>query len=347
MFKINVIDNNDAPTTVLINGKAYEGVPENNIAATVGTLDALDEDINQMHTFSIVGNGSSFVVDGRILKLADGVSFDYEAESVHTLMLNVTDNGTPSKSAVSSIRINVINVNEVPTGIRLTRSNIDENSFEDTVIANISVTDPDDTVNKPVGYHICNLIDSANGRFKIVEGLTLAVGSGELNYEIHNNHSVHVRCSDGELEVTKRFIITVNDVNEAPTKIALSNKKIAENVKDRFHIGTLTTVDPDNLASSRQSFSYNIVGSMSSFEVNGSSLYSKAPLNYETTPTLSVLISSTDTGKPALVRYESIRIEIIDKNDAPADILVCSLFASEYNLFLHASPCYAIARAIF
>ena len=330
MFKINVIDINDAPTTVLINGKTYEGVPENSVAATIGTLDTVDEDMNQEHTFSIVSNSSSFVVDGRILKLANGVSLDYEAKSAYSLILNVTDNGMPQKSILSTIRINVINVNEVPTDIQLSRSNIDENSIEGTAIANISVIDPDDAVSRRVGYHICSLIDSANGRFKVVNGFTLAVESKELNYEQYHNHSLRMQCSDGEITFTKTFVIILNDVNEAPTQIRLSNNKVTENLKSRNLIGYLATADPDNFVSSRQSFLYSIVGSGSIFEVNGNSLYCNAPLDYETTPTLTVMVSSTDNGVPALTRYESIRIEIVNINDAPTDILVCLLFLVAY-----------------
>ena len=323
MFQINVLDSNDAPTNVLINGKKYEDVPENSVAATVGTLFAVDEDRNQTHMFSIVGNDSSFELDDLLLRLSDGVSFDYEVKRAYTLLLNATDDGEPSKYTVSSIQINVINVNEAPTDIKLSRTDVDENSIEGTVIANIVVTDPDDVVSKRIGYHICTLIDSANGRFKIVNGLTLAVGPGELNYELYDNHSVSLQCSDGELTFTKTFTIIVNDVNEVPTKITLSNNKVAENLKNLFLIGALSTTDPDNLVSSRQSFSYGIVGKDPRFEVNGSSLYSKTPFDYETTPVLSVMVSSRDDGEPALMRYENLRIEIVDKNDAPRDILVC------------------------
>lgn len=329
MFQINVLDSNDAPTDVLINGKKYENVPENNVGAIVGTLFAVDEDRNQTHTFSIVGNDSTFDLDDTLLRLAYDVSFDYEVKRVYKLLLNVIDDGDPSKYTVSSIQINVINVNEAPTDIKLSRTDVDENSIEGTVIANIAVTDPDDVVSKRIGYHVCSFIDSANGRFKIVNGLTLAVGPGELNYELYDNHSVSLQCSDGELTFTKTFTIIVNDVNEVPTRITLSNNKVAENLKNRNLIGTLSTTDPDNLASSRQSFSYSVVGNDSRFEVNGSSLYSKTPFDYETTPVLSVMVSSTDDGKPALTRYENLRIEVVDRNDAPRDILISNSAVNE------------------
>ena len=325
-------DSNDAPTSVLINGKNYEEVPENSVAATVGTLFAVDEDKNQSHIFSVVGNDSSFVVSGRMLKLADGVSFDYEAKSVYTVLINVTDNGVPSASTVSSIRVNVINVNEAPIDIMLSRADIDENSIEGSVVANITVVDPDDVLKKSSNYHTCILTDSANGRFKIVDGLTLSVGSGELNYERQDNHSVTLQCSDGELTFTKTFTINVNDINEVPTRVLLSNNKVAENIQGRNSIGVLSTTDPDNLVSNRQSFTYGIFGNDSRFEVSGNTLYSKVPFDFEATPMLSVVVSSTDNGKPALTKLEVIRIEIVDRNDIPKDILVCILSIFAYGI---------------
>ena len=329
-FKIDVKDSNDVPTSVLIDGKTYEEVPENSLAATVGTLFAVDEDKNQSHIFSVVGNDSSFVVNGRVLKLADGVSFDYETKSVYTVLINVTDNGVPRASSVSSILVNVINVNEAPTDMMLSRTDIDENSIEGSVVANITVIDPDDVLNKSGNYHTCILTDSANGRFKIVGGLTLSVGSGELNYERQYNHSVTLQCSDGELTLTKTFTINVNDINEVPTRVLLSNNKVAENIQGRNSIGVLSTTDPDNLVSNRQSFTYRIFGNDSRFEVSGNTLYSKVPFDYEATPILLVVVSSTDNGKRALTRVERIRIEIVDKNDEPKDISVCTLIVFAY-----------------
>ena len=303
-------------------------MPENSLGAIVGTLFAVDEDKNQTHTFSVVDSGAlhlsanPFVVNDRVLKLADGESLDYEAKNVYTVSINVTDNGVPKASVISTIQVRVTNVNEAPTDIQLSRNDIDENSIEGIVLANITVTDPDDALNKTTKYHSCILTDSANGRFKIIDRLTLAVGAGELNYERQSNHSITIQCSDGELTFTKTFTMNLNDVNEMPTRVMLSSNKIAENTQARHAIGVLSTADPDNLVFNRQSFAYRIFGNDSRFEINGNTLYSKVPFDFETTPTLTVKVSSTDNGNPAMTRLENIRVEVVNRNDIPKDISV-------------------------
>lgn len=325
-FTINVKDANDAPVEVLINGKKYEEIPENSPGAAIGALLAIDEDKNQSHTFSVAGNdvmGTIFEINGSMLKIADGVSLDYEAKNVYTLSINVTDNGVPEASTVSTIEVRVKNVNEAPTDVVLSKDIVDENSAAGTVVANITVVDPDDVSYKRIKYHSCTLRDSAQGRFKIIDRLKLAVDSGGLNYEQQSNHSVTLQCSDGALTLLKTFTIALNDVNEMPSALILSNNKIDENIQSRHAIGYLSTMDPDNLVAIRQSFTYKVVGNDSRFEIKGNTLFSTTPFDFETNPVHSVVVSSTDNGDPALTKMQNMRIEVVDKNDAPIDLMVC------------------------
>lgn len=75
----------------------------------------------------------------------------------------------------------------------------------------------------------------------------MQVANGSLlDFEAATNHEITVKSTDaGGLSIEKTLIININNVNEAPTAIQLSNTSINENsLKDTF-IGSLTTTDPD------------------------------------------------------------------------------------------------------
>ncbi|NJL78239.1 MAG: tandem-95 repeat protein [Richelia sp. RM2_1_2] len=102
--------------------------------------------------------------------------------------------------------------NRPPVDILLSNADIDENSSNDTVIGNLTTTDPDigDT-------HTYSLIDDAGGRFAI-NGNQLVVANGSLlDFETNTSHSITINTQDaGGLNYQETFTIAIDDVNEMP-----------------------------------------------------------------------------------------------------------------------------------
>ena len=324
-FTINLVDMNDRPRGILINGKVTESIRENIAGAAIGTLTTIDDDRNQTYTFRLVNNpGGKFAILGNYFTLASGVSLDYEAAPSYDITLEVSDSGTPSLSFISNVTVNVLNVNEAPTDIVLTGLKVTENSPPGTLVANISVTDPDDKTSPSRLYHSCVLTNTAGGRFQI-NGDKLIVGSASINYEANKLHNITIRCSDQALSATKTFTVTVIDINEKPTSIKLSSYSIEENLAGQIVVGVLSTTDPDNEMINKQSFVYRLTGANASnslFRIQGNSLICTRPLDYEFSPMLRVSIVSTDNGSPAMDVYQTLNVQVVDKNDVPQDILV-------------------------
>ena len=91
----------------------------------------------------------------------------------------------------------------------------------------MTTTDPDagDTFTYTL---VAGAGDTDNASFGIVGGqlVTAAV----FDFETKASYSVRVRTTDGGgLTFEKAFVITVNDVNEAPTDVALSSSSVDEN----------------------------------------------------------------------------------------------------------------------
>lgn len=163
-------------------------------------------------------------------------------------------------------------------------------------MANITTDDPDNGGSKGVWQtHSCQLIDSAQDRFKIFNN-TLVVSAGSLNYELSNSHSIIVQCTDSgtkPLSIQKSFVIQVIDVNERPEQIILSNNQLPENGGPLF-VGELSTRDPDQA----QSFVYSLVSANREnvFYINGSQLWTNESLNYENRSSWDLMINTADQG---------------------------------------------------
>ena len=63
--------------------------------------------------------------------------------------------------------------------------------------------------------------------------------------ETKAEYTIQVTSNDGKNDISKNFTIYVNNLNEPPTNIELSNSSVNENVDIGFEIGTFTTTDED------------------------------------------------------------------------------------------------------
>ena len=122
----------------------------------------------------------------------------------------------------------------------------------------------------------------------------------------------------------KSFVILVQDINEAPTNIALSNEKVQENKKGGIAVAQLNVTDPDNVKAQVQSVSFSILSSNPNlpFQIQNDALVTTRGLNFENTAQWTFRIKATDDGRPALSRTQTVTIQVIDVNDAPDGLTV-------------------------
>ena len=126
-----------------------------------------------------------------------------------------------------------------------------------------------------------------------------------------------MRTTDqGGLWYEEAFTITINDVNETPTDIALSAVSINENVGANSTVGTLSTTDPDT----GNTFTYTLVSGTGStdngaFNISGSNQLTAAIFNYEVKSTYSIRVQSTD--QDGLSTQIVFAINIVNVNEPP------------------------------
>ena len=141
-----------------------------------------------------------------------------------------------------------------------------------------------------------------------------------FDFEQQSNYSIRVSSTDlAGASITSIFTITITDVNEAGTVLALSGNQIDENSPASTPIGTLSTVDPD----AGDSYTYSLVAGTgdddnASFRINGTSLESAAIFDHESQESLSIRVRSTDSQGNAL--EEVFSITVADVNEDPTAI---------------------------
>ncbi len=320
-----VVGGNNPPTDInLSNSSVAENQPAN---TTVGTLSTTDPDAGESFTYALVSNGiacpgavdnASFSITGSTLKTA--ATFDYETKNSYTICVRSYDH--VGMSFDKQFTISVTNVNEAPV-VNAATFSLNENSANGTAVGTVTFSDPD---------------NGQSGSFSIISGNTggafaINASSGQitvnnsaaLNYEATPTFHLTVQVTDNgtpPASGSNTITINLNDVNEAPTDISLSNNTVAENQPINTVIGTLSTTDPD----SGNIFTYSLVnggGSCpgtdnASFNINGNQLRTSAAFNYEAKNSYVICVRSTDQG--SLSVDKPFTITILNLNEAPTDI---------------------------
>ena len=126
-------------------------------------------------------------------------------------------------------------------------------------------------------------------------------------------HDVNLTVTDGTNTVAQNFQITVANVNDTPTDIALSNNSITENNATGITIGTLSTIDIDL----GDSFTYSFCGGTddANFSISSNNLQTNAVFNYEVKSSYSVCIRTKDSGNVTFDK--TFAITILNINEAP------------------------------
>ena len=277
------------------------------------TMSATDADGNAL-TFSIVGpptNGtlSNFGApscSGNPSTCTETVDYHPTSGYIGPDSFTFKANDGQADSNTATVEITVASVNDPPTDIALSNNSIDENQPSGTTIGSLTPTDADTGENftftlQPAG---CSQSFPDSNSFSTT-GNSLKWGASYALRRRSSYLALPSRVTDDgtpNLSFDKQFTINVNNVDEAPTDIQLSNNSIAENQASGTDIGTLTTSDPDNGDTAAYTLANTGCGGgsndNSSFQiggVNSDKLQSAASFNFETKSSYTVLAPARQT----------------------------------------------------
>jgi len=311
-FIISVANVNETPTNIaLSNTSVAENQPINTL---IGAFTATDPDAGGSFTYSFVSgsnDNAKFVISGN--QLQTGEIFDYETKISYTIQIRVTDQGSLTFDKSFSITINDLAENAAPTNITLSAITIAENQIANTVVGNLTTTDPN------VGDNFTYSLAAGgtdNSSFNILSN-QLRINA-PFDFENKSSYAILIRSTDnGGLFFDKAFIITVNNVNETPTNITLSNTTIAENQPSNTVVGTLTTTDPDI----SDTYTYTLAAGgtdNAKFNILVNQLRTSEEFDFEVLSSYSIKIRSTDQN--GLYFEKDFAISVTDVNEGTANI---------------------------
>ena len=280
LSKAEVQENREAGTTV--------GNFSTTSAITLAYSLPNDQADNQF--FRIV-NGNELVTDA---------VFDRETKASYTIRVTAT-------YAVGSVQqdftITILNVDETPTNITLDKTTIAEN------LANATVgTFQTEGGQGPFTYTLTGN-NNDNSLFSI-DGSQLKTNSG-LNFEADPSLEIEV-TSTNDGSITRRFTITVTNVEEPPTDILLSSNTVNENEPRNTQVGTFSVTGGAQVPVSYQFFGGG-TNDNNSFQLDENRLLTNAVFDREVKATYTIRIRAIGDGSFT----KNFTITITNVNDAP------------------------------
>ncbi|XP_008584112.1 PREDICTED: protocadherin alpha-11-like [Galeopterus variegatus] len=313
-YKVRLIENADKGTLVI-------------------RLNATDRDegVNGEVTYSLISikpnRRSLFTLDKNHGEVRVNGTLDYEENKFYEIEVQATDKGNPPMAGHCTVWVEILDTNDNSPEVTVTSLSLPvrENTQPSTVIALISVSDPDSGVN---GQVTCSL--TPHVPFKIVstyKNYYSLVLDSTLDRESVSAYELVVTARDGgspSLWATASVSVEVADVNDNAPAFAQPEYTVfvKENNPPGCHIFTVSARDAD--AQENALVSYSLVerrvgeralSSYVSVHAESGKVYALQPLDHEELELLQFQVSARDAGVPPLGSNVTLQVFVLDEND--------------------------------
>jgi hypothetical protein len=318
---ITISDVNEAPVFAT---PYFFTINENSPAGSVlGTLHATDPDPGQTVVYTIInGNlGNAFALDpiSGALTVRQASALDFETTQVFNLTIQAMDNGVPTLTKNTTVSISLRDVNDPPK-ISDQAFQLDENTANQIVVGTVIATDQD------AGQTVSYQIDSGNdgGAFAInpATGVLTVANSAAVDFETHPTFQLVIRVTDtaSPTPASSTGLVTVSlrNLNEPPV-IPAQSLSIPENSAPGTLIGAVNAHDPEPGQTIQYSIDSGNINGVFAINVNTGVLTvaNPAALDFETNPTIVLVVRGTDNANPPLSATGFVTINVLDVNEKP------------------------------
>ncbi|XP_029368008.1 protocadherin gamma-A11-like [Echeneis naucrates] len=333
---ITVLDVNDnAPVFTQTVYKA--SVKENSLKGTIITkVSASDADkgsngeVSYTISHNMIGTSNLFHIseDGHLI--LDG-PIDFEKARNYEIDVEAVDRGGLSDSSKVIIDVGDINDNSPVINMISSSNSVGEDSPSSTVVAVMSITDPDSEENGKV-----RCVINRNIPFKITStssNFYSLLTDSELDRERASEYNITVTCSDEgvpSLSSSVTLTLQISDVNDNPPVFERSSYEayLVENNTPGLSIFTVRARDADWNQNARVSYiledsSVNGVPVSSYVSVSADSgvIHAVRSFDYEQIKDFQFHVKAQDGGSPPLSSNVTVKILIQDQNDNPPQVL--------------------------
>jgi len=297
---VNALNENDTAPVVL--AKTLN-IPENQLTETlVYKMEVTDVDGQTAFTYKITdgnqdGKFSIHQEKGEI-KIANQIDYETDKRN-YTLEVVVNDGLNETKAYISFI---IDNVNDISPVVETATIPVSEAAAIGTVIYKLQPTDVDG--DKVFSYSIENTNPVP---FEVSPAGEIKVKS-VLDYENVKRYELKVGVSDGLIKGTYLFTVNVQNENDQPTFITITNDRVSEKALNGTIIGSFLSEDVDGL----DKMTYSLVAGSGDkdnayFRVDGDALKLNQPVDYEKQKTYSIRVKAKDTdadhGETVIIIY--------------------------------------------
>ncbi|XP_041349525.1 cadherin-23-like [Gigantopelta aegis] len=329
---VTILDVND--NDPVIQGTYTTTVSEDTSTGTiVFTITATDADdgVNSQLTFSITNGNtdSDFRIESQTGIIDIVNSLNRERTTSYNLQIMVTDNGTPSRSALITAVVTVddVNDNNPVFGAATYSFNVAEDTAVTTSIGAVAATDIDAGVNAALAYEFVMfwvgdsthfVIDGVNGDIKTASA---------LDREVADTYIIWCRVQDGGSPfrtANVNLTITVTDINDnQPTFDQTSySATVLENSAVGTSITTYTVTDQDTGVNGAVTLTIDTstaagtkANTFLAIDSATGILSVLTSIDRETDQLFEFTVVAVDGGTPARTGTATCTVTVLDEND--------------------------------
>ncbi|XP_055460868.1 protocadherin beta-6-like [Psammomys obesus] len=247
-------------------------------------------------------------------------ALDREEQPELTLTLTALDGGTPPRSGITTVRIEVVDINDnTPQFVQsLYEVQVPENSPLNALVVRVSATDLDAGINGDVAYSLFQggrasqpfVIDETTGEIRLKRA---------LDFETTPYYKIEIAATDtGGFSGKCSVAIQVVDVNDNAPKLTISSltSSIPENTPDAV-VAVFSVSDPDSGDNGRMmcSIPNELPFLLKPTFENYYTLVTEGALDRESRAEYNIIISVSDMGTPRLTTQHTIAVQVSDIND--------------------------------
>jgi hypothetical protein len=226
----------------------FEVAENTAVGSEVAVVQAQDPDgegawANVVYSWGAVTSGQSevFTVDPSTGAITVGKPLDYENVQSYTFQLLARDGG--GQFHTTEIVFNIVDVNEAPSNLALSSTEVAENQPIGTVVGVLSADDQD------AGDSLTFSLTSPSSDFAVQGNQLVTARVFDFEQESDKSFDVEISAADSkDLASTKIFTITVTNVNEPPTGVTIDRTTIPESTRVGQIIANIAFDDVDNQA---------------------------------------------------------------------------------------------------
>ncbi|XP_057706847.1 protocadherin alpha-8-like isoform X42 [Corythoichthys intestinalis] len=270
--------------------------------------------------------------DGKTPILQLQRQLDRESKRVHKLVLTAIDGGTPPKTGLVEILIEVLDVNDnMPVFTKDTYSaTLQENAPVGTTVIQVNATDSDSGANGEVVYSFgSDVKDKIRQLFKMDSFTGEIIVTGNVDFEEQDSYDIDIQASDKgniPLKTDKSVIIKIIDMNDNSPEIEVTSlsRAVSEDSRPGTTVALVSVIDLDSglngkiISHVSEESPFVLTASM---QDNLFAVVTKAHLDREKKSAYDITIIAKDSGDPALTSKQIISIFVSDINDNSPEFL--------------------------